>query len=84
MPLAVHDTTFIWVEDVKVSGFKACVVVGGQSNAGNTTIDWFAFEGSQSGAYDGVASFDLFTTGSQCKTVNFPKVRIIRQLLNDS
>ncbi|XP_078382499.1 uncharacterized protein LOC144665190 isoform X3 [Oculina patagonica] len=70
-PLAVHDTSFIWVEDVKISGFRACLVVGGQGDAGNTTIDWFAFQGSQSGAYHGAASFGLFTTGTQCKTVTF-------------
>lgn len=82
LPLAVHDTTFIWVEDVKISGFKACLVVGGQGDAGNTTIDWFAFQGTQSGAYDGAARFDLFTTGTQCKTVKFPRVRLTLSLIN--
>jgi len=75
IPLKVHDTSFIWVEDVTISGFKACLVLGGQGNGGNTTIDWFAFQGSQSGVYDGSASFSLFTTGTQCKKVKFPKVR---------
>ncbi|KAL9961211.1 hypothetical protein ACROYT_G030114 [Oculina patagonica] len=73
VPLAVHDTTFIWVEDVKVSGFRPCFVVGGQGNAGNTSMDWFAFQGSQSGAYHGAESYDFFTTGTQCKTVTFPQ-----------
>ena len=77
VPLAVHDTAFIWVEDVSVTGFTVCLVIGGQGNAGNTTVDWFAFKGSLSGAQDGAASFGLFTTGTQCKTVKFPKVRII-------
>ncbi|KAJ7321158.1 hypothetical protein OS493_035557 [Desmophyllum pertusum] len=49
----VHDTAFIWVEDMTTSRFKACLVQGGQGAGGNTTIDWFAFQGSQSGVYHG-------------------------------
>ena len=84
VPQEVHDTAFIWVEDVTTSGFRACLVLGGQGNGGNTTIDWFAFQGSQSGVYDGAASFSLFTTGTQCKTETFPQVRLkyTNQLLN--
>ncbi|KAJ7350952.1 hypothetical protein OS493_037639 [Desmophyllum pertusum] len=67
----VHDTAFIWVEDVTTSHFKACLVQGGQGAGGNTTIDWFAFQGSQSGVYHGEASFRLFTTGTQCNRVAF-------------
>lgn len=74
--IKVHDTSFIWVESVTTSGFKACLVLGGQGNGGNTTIDWFAFQGSLSGVYDGSAKFNLFTTGTQCKKVKFPKVRL--------
>ncbi|KAJ7391078.1 hypothetical protein OS493_020098 [Desmophyllum pertusum] len=70
----VHDTAFIWVEDVTTSRFKACLVQGGQGAGGNTTIDWFAFQGSQSGVYHGGASFSLFTTGTQCNRVAFPQV----------
>jgi len=76
VPSNIHDTSFIWAEDVTTSGFKACLVLGGQGNGGNTTIDWFAFQGSQTGVYDGSASFSLFTTGTQCKKVKFPKVRL--------
>ena len=71
----VHDTAFIWVEDVTTSGFKACLVQGGHGNGGKTTIDWFAFQGSQSGVYHGQASFSLFTTGTKCNQVAFPQVR---------
>ena len=35
--IKVHDTSFIWVESVTTSGFKACLVLGGQGNGGNTT-----------------------------------------------
>ncbi|KAJ7362163.1 hypothetical protein OS493_013255 [Desmophyllum pertusum] len=69
----VHDTAFVWVEDVTTSRFKACLVQGGQGAGGNTTIDWFAFQGSQSGVYQGEASFTLFTTGTKCSQVAFPR-----------
>ncbi|KAJ7362159.1 hypothetical protein OS493_013251, partial [Desmophyllum pertusum] len=69
----VHDTAFIWVEDVTTSRFRACLVQGGQGDGGNTTIDWFAFQGSQSGVYQGEASLTLFTTGTKCSRVAFPQ-----------
>ncbi|XP_078381917.1 uncharacterized protein LOC144664633 isoform X2 [Oculina patagonica] len=69
----VHDTAFIWVEDVTTSSFTACLVQGGKGNGGNTTIDWFAFQGPQSGVHHGEASFSLFTTGTKCNQVAFPQ-----------
>ncbi len=72
----VHDTAFIWVEDVTMSGFRVCLVQGGQGNGGNITIDWFAFQGSQSGVYHGAASFSLFTTETKCNQVAFPQVKL--------
>ncbi|XP_078382811.1 uncharacterized protein LOC144665431 [Oculina patagonica] len=68
----IHDTAFIWVEDVTTSGLKACLVQG-QGYGGNTTIDWFALQGSQSGVHHGEASFSLFTTGTKCNQVAFPQ-----------
>lgn len=70
----VHDSAFIWVEDVTTSGFEACLVQGGQGNGGNISIDWFAFQGSQLGVYHGEVGFNLFTTGSKCNRVTFPQV----------
>nr|XP_058961641.1 uncharacterized protein LOC131788567 [Pocillopora verrucosa] len=70
----VHDIAFVWVEDVTAADFKACLVQGGFSSGGNTTIDWLAFHGSQSGVYHGKVSFGLFTTGTKCEQVTFPQV----------
>ena len=72
----VHDSVFLWVEDVTTSRFKACFVQGGQDYGGNATIDWFAFQGSQAGVYHGEASFSLFTTATKCNQVTFPQVNI--------
>ena len=70
----VHDSAFLWVEDVTTSGFKACLVQGGGGFKVNATIDWFGFQGSQSGVRHGEATFDLFTTGTKCKQVAFRQV----------
>ena len=71
----VHDSAFVWVEDVTTSRFKACLVTGGQGSGGNSTIDWFAFQGSQSGVEHGQTRFTLFTTGTKCNQVTFSQVR---------
>ena len=50
-------------------------VEGGRGNGDNFTIDWFAFQGPQTGVQQGETMFSRFTTGSQCNRVTFPKVR---------
>ena len=72
----VHDSAFIWVEHVTTSGFQACILRGGWGHKVNATIDWFAFQGSQSGVQHGETGFDLFTTGTKCSQVAFPQVLI--------
>ena len=69
----VHDSAFIWVEGVTTSDFSACLVQGGRGTGRNTTIDWFAFQGSQSGVYHGEESFTLFSTGAKCSLLAFPR-----------
>ena len=71
----VHNTTLVWVEDVTTSRFRACVVRGDPGSNGNITIDWFAFQGSQSGVEHGETRFTLFTTGTKCKKVMFYQVK---------
>ena len=70
----VHDTVLVWVEDVSTSRFKTCVVTGGQGIGANYTIDWFAFQGVQSGVQHGQARYGLFTTGTKCTRVVFSPV----------
>ena len=71
----IHNTSLVWVEDVTTSRFRACVVRGDQGSDGNITIDWLAFQGSQSGVEHGETRFTLFTTGTKCKTVTFYQVK---------
>ena len=68
----VHDPAFIWVEEVTTNDFKVCLVKGGPGiESISTNIDWFAFQGSQSGVHNGEANFSIFTTGAKCKQVAF-------------
>ena len=71
----VHDSAFLWLEDVTTIRFKACLVTGGQGFGNNTTIDWLAFQGSQLGVQHGEIGFSLFTTGAKCKRVVFSPAR---------
>ena len=71
----IHNTSLVWVEDVTTSRFRACVVRADQGFDGNITIDWFAFQGSQSGVEHGETRFTLFTTGTKCKKVTFYQVK---------
>jgi len=75
----VHDPAFIWVEDVTTSGFKTCLVQAGRRTGVNTTIDWFAFQGSQSGVYHGETTFSLFTTGTKCSQLAFSQVQLKKE-----
>ncbi|XP_068736598.1 uncharacterized protein [Montipora capricornis] len=70
----VHDSVLAWVEDVSTTRFKACIVAGGQGSGANSTIDWLAFQGYQSGVQHGQARFALFTTGTKCTRVTFSQV----------
>ena len=70
----VHDSSLLWVEEITIRRFKACVVTGGQGLHGNTTIDWFALQGSQTGVQHGETRFTLFTTGTKCNQVAFSQV----------
>nr|XP_058960676.1 uncharacterized protein LOC131787615 [Pocillopora verrucosa] len=71
---SVYDSIFVWVEEVSNVRFKACVVEGGRGAGDNFTIDWFAFQGPQTGAEHGATLFSKFTTGSQCNRVAFKNV----------
>ena len=71
----IHSTTLVWVEDVTTSRFRACVVRGDQGFDGNITVDWLAFQGSQSGVEHGETRFTIFTTCTKCKTVTFYQVK---------
>lgn len=67
----IRELAFIWIE--------ACIVQSGKNLEGNSImIDWFAFQGSQSGVSHGQAIFSLSTIGSHCNRVKFTQAWIIK------
>ena len=75
-PPSVHDSEVVWTTDVTQSSFRVCALESGLGTNGSTIVNWIAFRGTPSGALDGAASFNAFTSGTKCERVNFAQVWI--------
>ena len=64
----------VWVEGVKTSGFTACVVEFGDSSNGTKEVNWIAVQSTPSGSQIGTASLNSWTTGTECKRIDFQQV----------
>ena len=69
-----RDGATTWVESVTNSGFKACVLEFGRGSNGSAEVNWLASQTALQGVQHGSVSYDLWTTGTKCKRVDFPKV----------
>ena len=56
------------------NNFRVCVLESGLGTNGSVVVNWVAFRGTPSGALDGTASFNAFTSGTQCERVDFAQV----------
>ena len=67
----------IWVESADRTQFRACIYE--YSNGSNSTaeINWIALQSAPKGAQLGTTSLDSWTTGTECKKIDFPQVRSI-------
>ena len=67
----------IWVESTDRTQFRACIYE--YSNGSNSTaeINWIALQSAPKGAQLGTTSLDSWTTGTECKKIDFPQVRSI-------
>ena len=67
----------IWVESADSTQFRACIYE--YSNGSNSTaeINWIALLSAPKGALLGTTSLDSWTTGTECKKIDFPQVRSI-------
>ena len=65
----------IWVESADRTQFRACIYE--YSNGSNSTaeINWIALQSAPKGAQLGTTSLDSWTTGTECKKIDFPQVR---------
>ena len=72
--LSVHDSAVVWTTDVTQNSFRICVLESGLGTNGSAVVNWIAFRGTPSGALDGAASFNAFTSGTKCERVDFAQV----------
>ena len=72
--LSVHDSAVVWTTDVTQNSFRICVLESGLGTNGSAAVNWIAFRGPPSGALDGAASFNAFTSGKKCERVDFAQV----------
>ena len=73
-PPSVHDSAVVWTTEVTQNNFRVCVLESGIGTNG-FVVNWTAFNGISSSALDGAASFNTFTSGTQCERVDFAQVR---------
>ena len=71
---SVHDSAVVWTTDVTQNSFRICVLESGLGTNGSAVVNWIAFRGTPSGALDGAASFNAFTSGTKCERVDFAQV----------
>lgn len=64
----------VWVEDLKLSGFTACVVEYGEGSNGTTEVNWIALQTGFFGSQVESASLNTWTTGTKCKKIDFQEV----------
>ena len=67
----------IWVESVDQSGFKACILEYSDGSNNTAEVNWIATQSAPSGGKRGSISFGDWTTGTQCKIINFQQVSVL-------
>ena len=67
----------IWVESVDQSGFKACILEYSDGSNNTAEVNWIATQSAPSGGKRGSISLGDWTTGTQCKIVNFQQVSVL-------
>ena len=66
----------VWVEDVKASEFTACILEFGDGSNGTAEVNWIAFESAPNESQIGTTSLNSWTTGTECKRIDFQQVRM--------
>ena len=66
----------IWVEAVTESEFTACVLEYGNGSNKTLEVNWLSFQASLRGSQIGTTSLNSWTTGTECKKIDFLQVSI--------
>jgi len=69
----------VWVEDVKASEFTACVLEFGNGSNKSIEVNYLAFETKPRGSQTGTTSLSSWTTGAECKRIDFQQVGTRRE-----
>ena len=66
----------VWVEDVKASEFTVCILEYFSGSNNSLEVNYLAFEASPNGSQTGTTSLNSWTTGTECKRIDFQQVRL--------
>ena len=66
-----------WVESEGKSHFTTCVSEYSDGSNGTAEINWIAVQSVPHGIQVGTATLDAWTTGTECKRIDYPQVSFI-------
>jgi len=66
----------VWVEGVKASEFTVCILEFSYGNNKSLEVNWVAFTEKLPGSQIGSTPLNSWTTGTECKRIDFQQVRI--------
>ena len=66
----------VWVEDVKASEFTVCLLEFFEGSNKSLEVNYLAFQTTLNGSQTGTTSLNSWTTGTECKRIDFQQVRI--------
>ena len=64
----------VWVEAVTASEFTVCVLEFGNGSNKTVEVNWLSFQASLRGSQIGTTSLSSWTTGTECKRIDFQQV----------
>ena len=67
----------IWVESADRTQFRVCIYEYSDGSNSTAEINWIALQSAPKRAQLGTTSLDPWTTGTECKKIVFPQVRLI-------
>ena len=66
----------VWVEAVTARQFTACVLELGNGSNRTLEVNWLSFQASLRGSQSGTRSLNSWTTGTECKRIDFQQASI--------
>ena len=67
----------VWVESEDITRFKTCISEYSFGSNKTGEVNWVAVQSVPSGTQMGTTSLNSWTTGTECKKIDFPQVSSI-------